>query len=108
MPKITEQKKTKSQPKQEEAKVNKGQTIAEKATLLSEHRSKLDPKVTVYRVFECVVHLEVALAQLKAVGIFPGPADRAESLRKQVLGLQVNTEMILKQYLEIWGEISKS
>lgn len=95
MPKITEQKKVKGQPKQEEAKV----TPLKKADL--------EPKVVVYRVFECVVHLEVALAQLKAVGIFPGPELKAQVTKANLSDVVQRVENLYKDYLTTWGEIQK-
>ena len=61
-----------------------------------------------FRVFECVVHLEEALAQLKKVGIFPGGiAGRPQRLEDSLVTVINLTDSLYKEYLAIWGMMQK-
>lgn len=93
MPKIVEQKKQ-----------NKNETTKKVQQVIP---PPPEPKVIVFRTFEAVVHLEVALQQLKAVGIFPGPEENANELKRLMAHAQTNTAHLLKKYQEIWGAIQK-
>lgn len=66
---------------------------------------KEDPKVIIFRLFECVVHLEEALAQLKKVGIFPG--EQVDDLKRKMSHALTNTESLYKDYLALWGGMQK-
>lgn len=91
MPKISEQKKLIKKVQPKEAGIQK----------------PVEPKVTVYRVFECVIHLEEALAQLKRVGIFPGVGADPATLKAKQATLVAGTESLLKEYQALWGAMSK-
>lgn len=68
---------------------------------------KEDPKVIIFRLFECVVHLEESLTQLKKVGIFPGPQEQADELKRKMSHALTNTESLYKDYLALWGGMQK-
>lgn len=95
MPKITEQKKPvkKVQPKQEE---------------LKPAEIKAESKVVVFRLFECVVHLEIALKHLNQVGIFPGPENEALELKRLMSHAISNTNQLCNKYKAVWGAMPKS
>lgn len=65
----------------------------------------VETKAPVYRLFECVVYLEIALAELKKVGIYPG--EKAEQLKVKVSGVTVLVEELKNEYLTLWGAMSK-
>lgn len=76
----------------------------------AESRQKFEEKlksenVVVFRLFECVVHLEIALAELKKVGMFLG--DNSETLIRQHNSATVSVESLYKEYLKQWGEMPK-
>lgn len=95
MPKITEQ------PKKPVKKVQLKQEIQKPVEV------KPEPKVVVFRLFECLVHLEVALVQVKQVGIFPGPEKDAEDLKTRHTLLVGKLESLYHDYKVIWGALPK-
>lgn len=70
---------------------------------------KSEPKSPpVFRLFECVVHLEIALAELKKVGIFPGPEASSVEFKASTDQLILQTQSLYNQYLIIWGAMPKN
>ncbi len=67
-----------------------------------------EPQKVVFRAFECLMRLEEALAQLKKVGIFPGPEGEAIRLKAKVETAITQTESAYKDYLALWGGMQKS
>lgn len=61
----------------------------------------------VFRLFECVVHLEIALAELKKVGIFPGNSEVSERMMRGHTELVARLDDMYKDYLRFWGEMPK-
>jgi hypothetical protein len=62
---------------------------------------KVEAPRRVFRVFECVVHLEQAAEHLSKVGIFP--AAKADELKLQVNRLELEAKALAKTYRELWG-----
>lgn len=96
MPRITEQKKpAKPQPKTpEEVKTTPGK--------------EPEPKVVVFRLFECLVRLEEASNQISHVGILPGPEDKANVFQTKLKTAKAAVDDILKDYQAAWGVMMKS
>lgn len=89
-------------PKKPEVKksVTKPQPVAAPA-------KKEEPRVVVYRLFECLMRLEEASNQISRVGIFPGPEDKANVFQYKLKTAKAAVDDILKEYQTAWGAMQK-
>ena len=65
-------------------------------------KSKPEPKRIIFRLYECVIHLEQAEKHLNGVGIFPTNIDATElnDAKEIIDGLR-------RQYVAAWNEMQK-
>ena len=63
---------------------------------------KAEPKRIIFRLYECVIHLEQAEKHLNGVGIFPTNIDATElnDAKEIIDGLR-------RQYVAAWNEMQK-
>lgn len=66
------------------------------------HSSKPKSKATVFRMFECIIHLEIALESLNKVGIFYGPEALAREMVEKKRAAEGLIRELLTDYKQEW------